>query len=137
MKKMIVFLLALTLLLTACGPADTPETKASQTQASQTQPPQTQAPTTEPSATTEPAAPAVSTTGPATDTQGPDPELIAKAESCIGKTVEDLYALIGEPISSDYAPSCLGPGEDGNLYYDGFTVYTYREDGVETVRVVE
>lgn len=59
------------------------------------------------------------------------------AESCIEKTVEDLYELIGEPQSSDYAPSCLGPGEDGNLYYEGFTVYTYRENGTETVRVVE
>ena len=59
------------------------------------------------------------------------------AESCIDLTVEELYDLIGQPESSDYAPSCLGPGEDGNLYYDGFTVYTYRENGTETVRVVE
>ncbi len=59
------------------------------------------------------------------------------AESCIDKTVQELYALVGEPGSSDYAPSCLGPGEDGNLYYDGFTVYTYREGETETVRVVE
>ena len=55
----------------------------------------------------------------------------------IGKTVEELYELVGQPESSDYAPSCLGPGEDGNLYYDGFTVYTYRENDTETVRVVE
>ena len=35
-------------------------------------------------------------------------------------------------------PSCLGEGEDGNLYYDGFTVYTYRDvDGSETVSYVE
>lgn len=69
-----------------------------------------------------------------TETQKTPKEL---AESCIDKTVQELYALIGEPGSSDYAPSCLGPGEDGNLYYDGFTVYTYREGETETVRVVE
>lgn len=52
--------------------------------------------------------------------------------------MEDLIAAIGEPESSDYAPSCLGEGEDGNLYYDGFTVYTYRDtDGQETVNYVE
>lgn len=59
------------------------------------------------------------------------------AESCIDKTVQELYALIGEPESSEYVPSCLGPGEDGNLYYADFTVYTYREGETETVRVVE
>lgn len=59
------------------------------------------------------------------------------AESCVDKSVEELYELIGEPESSDYAKSCLGPGEDGNLYYDGFIVYTYREGDVETVHYVE
>lgn len=61
------------------------------------------------------------------------------AQSCIDLSVEELYALIGEPESSDYAPSCLNPdvGQDGNLYYDGFIVYTYREGEVETVSYVE
>ena len=61
------------------------------------------------------------------------------AESCIDKSLEELYQLIGEPESADYAPSCLNPGvgEDGNLYYDGFTVYTYREGDTETVTYVE
>ena len=36
-----------------------------------------------------------------------------------------------------YTEGCLGPGEDGNLYYEGFTVYTYRENGVEKIRIVE
>lgn len=63
-----------------------------------------------------------------------------KAESCIDKSVEELYDLIGEPNSSDYAPSCLGgevSGEDGNLYYDGFIVYTYRDASGERVHYVE
>ena len=64
-------------------------------------------------------------------------ELKAIAEQYIDEPVEELFKAIGRPQSSDYAPSCLGDGEDGNLYYDGFTVYTYREDGEETVSYVE
>ena len=64
-------------------------------------------------------------------------ERIQAARSCIGGTTAALYAAIGYPMTSDYASSCLGSGLDGNLYYDGFTVYTYRENGVETVRYVE
>ena len=64
-------------------------------------------------------------------------DLKALAESCIDKPVAELYALIGEPESSDYAPSCMGDGEDGNLYYDGFIVYTYREGDTESVYYVE
>ena len=59
------------------------------------------------------------------------------AESCIDKPVAELYALIGEPDSSDYAPSCMGDGEDGNLYYNGFVVYTYKEGNEESVYYVE
>ena len=61
----------------------------------------------------------------------------AIAEGYIDQALEDLIAVIGQPESSDYAPSCLGDGDDGNLYYDGFIVYTYREDGTETVVYVE
>ena len=71
-----------------------------------------------------------------TETQSAQ-SLKALAESCIDKPVAELYALIGEPNSSDYAPSCMGDGEDGNLYYDGFTVYTYREGDEESVYYVE
>ena len=61
----------------------------------------------------------------------------AIAEGYIDQSVEDLIAVIGQPESSDYAPSCLGDGDDGNLYYEGFTVYTYREGDEETVNYVE
>ena len=66
-----------------------------------------------------------------------DPALKAAAVACIEKSVEDLYAAIGEPSGSSYASSCLGPGEDGELYYDGFTVYTYKENDSEIVMDVE
>lgn len=59
------------------------------------------------------------------------------AASLIGEDISVLYDAIGYPQSSDYAPSCLGDGDDGNLYYDGFIVYTYREGGSETVYYVE
>ncbi|MBQ9249573.1 MAG: hypothetical protein IJ179_04305 [Oscillospiraceae bacterium] len=69
-----------------------------------------------------------------------DEALKAAAAACIEKSVEDLYAAIGEPNGSSYAPSCLNPGslgEDGELYYDGFTVYTYKESDSEIVKDVE
>lgn len=124
MKKLIVAMLCLTALLAGCG-ADTQPTET------------TTQPTTQTEATTE--APTETTTEASTEETTEGPSLKAQAESCIGKTVEELIALIGEPQSSDYAPSCLNPGvgEDGNLYYEGFTVYTYKEDGVEEVVDVE
>ena len=94
----------------------------------------------------EPAATEAPETTPATEApaaeEPAEPELsdFEKAESCIDGSVEDLYALIGEPNSADYAPSCLGGvatgGEDGMLYYDGFIVYTYREGDNESVYTV-
>lgn len=92
-------------------------------------------PTVEPTA--EPTAePKASATPEPDETPVPEPSK-ERAEEYIGKTVEELYAAVGEPNSSDYAPSCLGDGEDGNLYYNDFTVYTYRENGTETVEYVE
>lgn len=127
MKKAIILLAALlALTLCACGE----ESPA----------PTTTAPTTAPAVTTEPTAVPTTvpetTTAPTTEATEAGDDRMAMAESCIGKSVEELYDLIGEPESSDYAPGCLGPGEDGELVYEGFTVYTYREDGEETVRVV-
>lgn len=58
------------------------------------------------------------------------------ASAYIGKSVSSMIAAIGEPSGRDYAPSCLGDGEDGELFYDGFTVYTYRVNGKETVQDV-
>ena len=125
MKKALTVLLAalLALSLAACGDAGTEPTAA---------------PTEEPAATepaaTEPAA-GPEETEPAAE---PEDSLLETAKTFEGADVNELIAAIGEPESSDYAPSCLGEGEDGNLYYDGFTVYTYRDtDGSETVSYVE
>ncbi len=64
-------------------------------------------------------------------------DILELVRSYIDKPIEELYAVIGEPESSDYAPSCLMEGEDGMLFYDGFIVYTYRLDDTETVIDVE
>lgn len=73
----------------------------------------------------------------------PEPELTPSAdpktvaEGLIGRPVSELYAAIGHPSASDYAPSCLVEGgEDGELTYNGFVVYTTREAGNETVYAV-
>ncbi len=59
---------------------------------------------------------------------------LEQAQALIDSDVEALYEAIGEPNDSLYASSCLGEGEDGELYYDGFTVYTYRDtDGSESI----
>ena len=56
------------------------------------------------------------------------------AQEMIGEPVSALTDAIGAPKAESYASSCLGDGEDGELSYDGFTVYTYRAlDGAETI----
>ncbi len=65
------------------------------------------------------------------------PSALEKAKALEGESVEELIAAIGEPVSrEDYAPSCLGEGEDGIWHYEGFAVYTYRENGSESVYAV-
>lgn len=64
-------------------------------------------------------------------------ERLEAAQGLIGEDVSKLYDAIGEPDDSNYASSCIGDGEDGELYYDGFNVYTYRApDGAESVQDV-
>lgn len=136
MKKLTCLLLALTLLLglAACGeePAEVTEEPA----AGSVAPVEESAPPAE-----ESEAPAEESVAPAEESEAPaeeEPSPLEAAKEFEGAPLEDLIAAIGEPESSDYAPSCLGEGEDGNLYYDGFTVYTYRDvDGSETVNYVE
>lgn len=130
MKKIIVLVLCLAALLCACGKEESAPT---------TEPVQTAAPAQTEEATPETEAAAEAPTEAATEaaTETPAPSAKELAESCVDKSVEDLFALIGEPVDSEYTPSCLGDGEDGFLYYDGFTVYTYKDADGETVSLVE
>jgi hypothetical protein len=86
-------------------------------------------------ATQAPAAAATAT--PAAPTQAPAQTQTATLETAlryVGCDVAQLYAAVGQPLSAEYASSCMGDGEDGVLTYDTFTVTTYREGGVETVQ---
>lgn len=74
----------------------------------------------------------------ATPEPDPTPAPVNKKDAAtdlIGSGVDSLYAAIGSPNSSSYTESCLViGGEDGFLYYDGFTVETVRRsDGSELI----
>lgn len=136
MKKLLVALLAILLLasLCACG-----ETETGGEEVNITVKPKTESTedTTLPEDTTG-GAEETTVDSTAEDTTVPvQSDKRELAVSCIGKNVSELYALIGQPNSSVYSPSCLVEGDDGELYYDGFTVYTTREGDVETVYDVE
>ena len=125
-------------------PSDTPETPAptpTPTPVSVT----TSAPVTTPAAVSTPTAvqvqtPAPETTPPTTEvTPEPEPPTAATREAAmayIGSSASSMIAAIGAPSSRSYVPSCLGDGEDGELIYNGFTVYTYREGNSEIVQDV-
>ena len=131
MKKLIVMLLTFVMLLSLCACGDKEE-------AAPTEPAINVQPKVEATvAAQETAAPTAAPTEAPTEAADPVADQKALAESCIEKDISELYALIGEPTSSEYAPSCLVEGEDGALYYDGFVVYTTREGDVETVYYVE
>lgn len=118
MKKLMILILACVLLVSLCACGKTQQET--------------------PDTTTDATADSVPNDIADPNTDTPDPAArLALAKTCIDKPVAELYALIGQPISSDYAPSCMGEGEDGNLYYDGFIVYTYREGDTESVYYVE
>lgn len=122
MKKWICVSLSLALsLLTACaGKENVPA-------AEQTPPAPVTAPVGEPAVQPEPE-PAEQPAAPESDAGE-----LEKALACVDQEISALYDAVGEPEESRYEPSCSGPGDDGVLSYDGFIVFTYREDGVETV----
>ena len=135
MKKITCLLLALALLLCLAACGGEPAADAGEPVAESEEP---VAESEEP--VTESEAPFTGSEEPVAESEAPAEEAppLETAKEFEGANLEDLIAAIGEPQSSDYAPSCLGEGEDGNLYYDGFTVYTYRDvDGTEVVNYVE
>lgn len=155
MKKLFALILAVLMLLSmaACGTMAQPNADGEDDPAV-TEPKDTEPKDAEPNAENEPADAEKNVPGdaepPAPDeSKNAEPQQPAESQPAavsadkataagyVGSDVSALYAAVGRPASSDYAPSCLGSGEDGNLYYDGFTVYTYRENGSETVQYVE
>ena len=64
----------------------------------------------------------------------PDANLESVAEPT---PFEIAQGFIGEPLSSVYGPSCLIPGgQDGQLQYDGFWIYSVKDGEMETVKDV-
>ncbi len=133
----LLLLLALAVLLCACGDAGQ---ISSVPEATVTPAPveSTETPAAEASAPEQAAAPVLPDAGlhAAAEKTEADPEIAKRlelAKSFVDKDVQDLIDELGEPLERTYAPSCLGSGEDGELRYEGFSVYTYREGERETV----
>ena len=145
------------LLLIGCGssaPAATPAPAETAAPAESAAPAETEAPApeaspvpsaeaseagTEPEPSTEPAAklPDAGLVQDTAVTPSPSEALFELAKSYVDKPLSELQAEIGEPVSSSYVSSCLIPGgEDGELHYDGFTVYTVKSSDSETVQDV-
>ena len=138
------------LLLIGCGstaPAAAPAPAETAAPAESAAPVETEAPTETPAPSSEPepepSAEPVATlpdAGLVRDTKAspsPSEALFELAKGYVDKPLSELQAEIGEPVSSSYVSSCLIPGgEDGELHYDGFTVYTVKSGDSETVQDV-
>lgn len=79
---------------------------------------------------------------PETTPEAPQPEpakpTASQATAYIGASASSMENAIGAPNSKSYAPSCMGENaEDGKWVYDGFVVYTLRENGKETIESVK
>ena len=137
------------LLLIGCGstaPDPTPAPAETAAPAESAAPAETEAPSetpvqnAEPEA--EPSAEPVATLPDAglvrdTEDSSESDQLFELAKSFVDKPLSELQAELGEPLSSTYVSSCLIPGgEDGELHYDGFTVYTVKSADSETVQDV-
>ena len=94
--------------------------------------PAASAPASKP-AQSKPAASAPAETKPAE----PAKPTASQASGYVGSSASALESALGAPASKSYSPSCMGEGEDGIWTYDGFTVYTYKEGGSETVEAVQ
>ena len=119
---------------------EAPTTEPVPTTPPPTNPPPTNPPPTNPPPTNPPPTDPPPTNPPPTNPPPTEPPLTPRqrAEKLIGQPVSKLYEAIGYPLSSSYASSCQGPGmEDGELYYDGFTVRTLREGDKETIVSVD
>ena len=130
MKKTITILLCALLVLSLAG--------CGGTKAESSEPTAAPAAAETPAVTEAPAvtvAPDASVTPAESDT-GDVSALVEQIVSMKGQPIDDLYALVGEPLSTDYTSSCIGPSgsKDGQLEYEGFTVYTLLlPDGTETI----
>lgn len=135
---LVCLLLAAAAVLTACGE----KTEPVQTSVQEAAPAAAEQPAQEPT-------PAPETQTPA-EAEQPEPEAPVQAEpeqpeeaeapgvletalSFVDQDVQLLLEALGEPQQKLYEASCSGPGDDGIWVYEDVTVFTYLENGVETV----
>lgn len=135
---LVCLLLAAAAVLTACG--EKPE--SAQTSVQEAAPAAAEQPAQEPT-------PAPETQTPA-EAEQPEPEAPVQAEpeqpeeaevpgvletalSFVDQDAQLLLDALGEPQQKLYEASCSGPGDDGIWIYEDVTVFTYLENGVETV----
>lgn len=134
MKKRLftaILLLCVLFSLPACGKAPQQPVETAPTPVSEIAPEETPAP-----AVPEVGGDAPQTEAPEVGDDAPafDEESFNAALELKGQDVALLFDAIGEPSGSSYAPSCIGgAGEDGELYYEGFYVATFRNEGKEIV----
>lgn len=142
MRKIIaaILLMCLIFAFSACGSAPRAIPASDPTPSPESEP----APA--PAVPAESAAPAESSPQPVEEPEATpeapafDEEKYNAALALIDEDVALLYEAIGQPLEAYYAPSCLneegGTAEDGELIYEGFWVWTYRDGGKEIVKEV-
>ena len=138
MKRTIIILCTICLLalLAGCGAEQTaqeaaPAEPVQTAEPVETAPQETAAP--EAPAEPEPAAEPAVETEPEEPAEPETPAGLELALSLTGQDTAGLLEQLGEPLSQSYEESCSGPGDDGIWQYEGFIVFTYRENGAETV----
>lgn len=129
---LVCLLLAAAAVLTACGEQPEPAQETAPAAAEQLAP---EAPASaEPE---EPAEPEIEAAPAQTEPEQPEetvePGVLETALSFVDQDAALLLEALGEPQEKLYEASCSGPGDDGIWVYDGVTVFTYLENGVETV----
>lgn len=74
---------------------------------------------------------------PASSTDTNAQSAFTTAQGYIGRSVQDLYAAVGQPAETAYGHSeQYEDAEEGMLFYDGFYVWTLRTAAGETVQEV-
>ena len=129
---LVCLLLAAAAVLTACGEQPEPAQETAPAAAEQLAP---EAPASaEPE---EPAEPDIEAAPAQTEPEQPEetvePGVLETALSFVDQDAALLLNALGEPQEKLYEASCSGPGDDGIWIYEDVTVFTYLENGVETV----
>ena len=129
---LVCLLLAAAAVLTACGEQPEPAQETAPAAAEQLAP---EAPA--PAEPEEPAEPGIEEAPAQTEPEQPEaseePGVLETALSFVDQDAQLLLDALGEPQQKLYEASCSGPGDDGIWIYEDVTVFTYLENGVETV----